>query len=147
MKKSLAFIVLVIAHLLTGCGGGDEESAAPTYTISGGVSGLEGSGLVLQNNAGDNLGISSNGRFTFATPLADKSRYSVTVLTQPASPNQICDATNGEGIIGGTNVIETSTNADVYPILIFARDAYGIVPLKGKSSIVPMMLICGQTQA
>ena len=32
------------------------------------------------------------------------------------------------------------TNADVYPILYFARDAYGIVPLKGKSSMTPMVV-------
>ena len=32
------------------------------------------------------------------------------------------------------------TNADVYPILYFARDAFGIVPLKGKSSLTPMVV-------
>lgn len=29
---------------------------------------------------------------------------------------------------------------DVYPILYFARDAFGIVPLKGKSSMTPMVV-------
>jgi N4-gp56 family major capsid protein len=33
-----------------------------------------------------------------------------------------------------------ATNADVYPVLIFARDAFGIVPLKGKSSMTPMVV-------
>jgi len=46
----------------------------------------------------------------------------------------------GGGASGGSNVIETSSVADVYPILIFAKDAYGIVPLKGKNSIVPMIV-------
>lgn len=32
------------------------------------------------------------------------------------------------------------TNADVYPILYLARDAYGIVPLKGKDSLTPMVV-------
>lgn len=32
------------------------------------------------------------------------------------------------------------TNWDVYPILYLARDAFGIVPLKGKSSITPMVV-------
>lgn len=32
------------------------------------------------------------------------------------------------------------TYADVYPILIFGRDAFGIVPLKGKSSMTPMVV-------
>ncbi len=31
-------------------------------------------------------------------------------------------------------------NIDVYPVLYFARDAYGIVPLKGHSSMTPMVV-------
>lgn len=34
----------------------------------------------------------------------------------------------------------TGTNADVYPVLYFARDAFGIVPLKGKSAMTPMVV-------
>lgn len=34
----------------------------------------------------------------------------------------------------------TGGNADVYPILYFARDAFGIVPLKGESSMTPMVV-------
>jgi N4-gp56 family major capsid protein len=34
----------------------------------------------------------------------------------------------------------TGANADVYPILYIARDAYGIVPLRGKDSITPMVV-------
>jgi len=46
----------------------------------------------------------------------------------------------GGGAASGTNVIETSSAADVYPILYLARDAYGLCPLKGKDSIVPMVV-------
>lgn len=46
----------------------------------------------------------------------------------------------GGGAASGTNVIETSSAADVYPILFLARDAYGLVPLKGKDSITPMVV-------
>lgn len=45
----------------------------------------------------------------------------------------------GGGAASGTNVIETSSKADVYPILYFARDAYGLVPFKGKNSVTPMV--------
>ena len=38
-----------------------------------------------------------------------------------------------------TDPVNTSY-VDVYPILYFARDAYGIVPLKGKSSMAPMVV-------
>lgn len=34
----------------------------------------------------------------------------------------------------------SGTNADVYPILFLARDAYGIVPLNGKDSLTPMVV-------
>jgi N4-gp56 family major capsid protein len=34
----------------------------------------------------------------------------------------------------------TGDKVDVYPILIFARDAFGIVPLKGKTSMTPMVV-------
>lgn len=32
------------------------------------------------------------------------------------------------------------SNADVYPILYIGRDSYGLVPLKGQSSLVPMVV-------
>jgi N4-gp56 family major capsid protein len=42
---------------------------------------------------------------------------------------------------GGTTYRSTTgVNWDVYPILYLARDAFGIVPLKGKDSITPMVV-------
>jgi hypothetical protein len=76
----------------------------PTYTVGGTVSGLAGSGLVLQNNSGDDLSVTSDGGFTFATALADGTPYAVTVLTQPTSPNQTCSVTSGSGTLAGANV-------------------------------------------
>jgi N4-gp56 family major capsid protein len=46
------------------------------------------------------------------------------------------DAGGAKGAMRSTS----GTNADVYPILFFARDAFGIVPLKGKSSMTPMVV-------
>jgi hypothetical protein len=46
------------------------------------------------------------------------------------------DAGGAKGAIRSTG----GTNADVYPILFFGRDAFGIVPLKGKSSMTPMVV-------
>ncbi len=34
----------------------------------------------------------------------------------------------------------TGDKVDVYPVLIFGRDAFGIVPLKGKSAMTPMVV-------
>lgn len=76
----------------------------PTYTIGGTVSGLAGSGLVLQQDGGDNLAISANGNFTFATPLFDGRPYAVTVFAQPANPAQTCAVANAAGTVDGANV-------------------------------------------
>jgi N4-gp56 family major capsid protein len=40
----------------------------------------------------------------------------------------------------GTLRSTSGTKADVYPVLVFGRDAFGIVPLKGKSSMTPMVV-------
>ena len=46
----------------------------------------------------------------------------------------------GAGTTTGTDVIVTGTDADVYPILYFARDAYGLVPFKGKNAVSPVVV-------
>ena len=93
-------LTLSTALLLTACGGSSGGSTTPppkTYTIGGMVSGLSGTGLVLEDNGGNNLTISGNGSFTFTTPVPDDGSYNVTVLTQPSSPTQTCAVTNGSG--------------------------------------------------
>ena len=49
---------------------------------------------------------------------------------------QFPDAGGAKGLMLST----TGTLADVYPVLIVARDAYGIVPLKGADSLNVMMV-------
>jgi N-acetylneuraminic acid mutarotase len=69
-------------------------TCVPLFTIGGSISGLKGPGLVLQDNGGDNLAVSSSASsFTFPTPLASGSAYKITVLSQPAGQN--CVVTNG----------------------------------------------------
>ncbi len=75
------------------------------YTIGGSVSGLTGSGLILQNNSGDDLTVSApTTSFTFATSVIDGGSYAVTVLTQPFSPDQTCSVSSGSGTVSGANV-------------------------------------------
>ncbi len=50
--------------------------------------------------------------------------------------SQFPDAGGAKGLMLST----TGTLADVYPILFFATDAYGIVPLKGMKAITPMVV-------
>jgi large repetitive protein len=78
--------------------------ATGAFALRGTVSGLAGTGLVLQNNGGDDLAISANGKFSFPSPIASGATYSVTVKTQPTSPSQSCTVTNGTGTIGSADV-------------------------------------------
>ena len=61
----------------------------------------------------------------------EQVRYLSTTVFTPWA-----DAGGSKGALRST----TGTNADVYPVLIFGRDAFGIVPLKGKSSMTPMVV-------
>jgi hypothetical protein len=77
-------------------------------TIGGNVTGLAGTGLVLQNNGGDDLAITADGAYTFAASITDGSTYAVSVSTQPTSPTQTCTIANATGTVSA-NV----TNANV----------------------------------
>jgi hypothetical protein len=82
-----------------------------THTIGGTTSGLGGAGLVLQNNGTDNLSISANGSFTFATLVAEGAPYNITVLQQPSG--QTCVVTNNTGTMGVSDVTNISINCSV----------------------------------
>ncbi|TVQ34817.1 MAG: hypothetical protein EA370_10045 [Wenzhouxiangella sp.] len=84
-----------------------------TYTVGGTVSGLLGDGLVLQNNGDDDLAISADGSFTFATSLPDGSAYAVSVLTQPSGPEQLCSVSLGSGLIAGSNITGVQVNCQL----------------------------------
>ncbi|BAO44071.1 Kelch repeat-containing protein [Thiolapillus brandeum] len=76
-----------------------------SYLLGGTLTGLApGTSVVLQNNQGDNLSLSTNGSFVFDTDLVNGSDYAVTVLSQPASPKKICSVSSGDGTINGADV-------------------------------------------
>jgi hypothetical protein len=85
-------------------GSGGSGGNGSTYRISGEVSGLTGTGLVLQNNDGDDLSVSDSGDFEFATKLATGADYAVTVKTQPSNPTQNCTVNEGSGEVGSEDV-------------------------------------------
>ena len=72
-----------------------------TYSIGGTISGLSGT-VVLQNNGSDDLTITNNGSFTFATALGDGEIYDVTVLSNPAG--QICHIRDNQGTVMAANI-------------------------------------------
>jgi hypothetical protein len=118
------------AMLLAACSGGADGVTGSytdggnngSYTVGGTVSGLgAGNFLVLQNNGGDDLNVTANGAFSFATPVTDGAGYIVTVLTQPAG--QTCTVNNGTGIISGASpsniTVSCSTGSGTGSIAVY----------------------------
>lgn len=103
-------LVVTMVGGLTACG--ETEVAPPpppppptSFTVGGSVSGLTGSGLVLQLNGSTDLPVSANGNFRFPKPLAKGSAYAVIVKSSPSSPvKQTCTANQGSGTIAGAAV-------------------------------------------
>jgi hypothetical protein len=104
-----ALVLMVSLGAVAACGG---DGPAPTPTpvtpspvsVGGTVTGLRGSGLVLQNNGANDLAVvASDTAFQFSN-VAANSAYSVTVKTQPSTPTQACTVNNGAGTAGTTNV-------------------------------------------
>lgn len=88
------------------------QCSANAYTVGGTVSGLSGS-LVLQNNAGDDLAVTTNGSFTFSSSVADAAAFSVTISSQPNG--QSCSIANAAGTINGAAV----TNVNLTCVALF----------------------------
>jgi len=103
-------VILVSGGLLIaacsggGSSGGPPPPPPPTYTVGGSVSGLQGTGLVLQDNLGNDLPVASSGNFVFTAAIAGGGAYSVTVKTQPTNVWQTCTVTNGSGTVAAANI-------------------------------------------
>jgi hypothetical protein len=82
------------------------------YAIGGTVAGLQGSGLLLQDNGADDLLVGANGAFRFATPVQSGQAFTITVKTQPGSPAQTCAVSGGSGTVGQGDVASVSVNCD-----------------------------------
>jgi len=79
--------------------------------------------VVLRNNGGDDLTVSVNGSFTFATPLSAFASYAVTVFTQPAN-GQVCTVTNSSG--SGTVVANNIDTVRVSCATVFTTAGSGL---------------------
>ena len=69
------------------------------------MTGLVSSGLVLQNNAAEEVTIGSGATvFTFPT-VVERGVYSVSIKTQPnIGPLQVCSVANGDGNVAGASI-------------------------------------------
>jgi len=116
----------------TATGNVDIQIFAPRFTIGGSVRGLGTSqSVVLQNNGGSELTVSSNGGFTFTTQAASNSSYAVTVLTNP--PGSTCAVSNGSGTVMASAITDvvvtcgTSTLSVDYLIVAGGGGGGGLV--------------------
>jgi hypothetical protein len=124
MTQAVAVAIGIISAGLTGCGESEKAPPAPAapvipVTVGGTVSGLSGSGLVLQLNGANDLPVSANGNFKFPKTLAKGSSYSVSVKASPFAPvKQSCSVSQGSGIIANAPIhnVSVSCSTDSYAI-------------------------------
>ncbi|HSI04153.1 MAG TPA: hypothetical protein VLC93_06745, partial [Myxococcota bacterium] len=99
-----------VSSVLVVCDGG--------YTVSGTVTGLVGSGLVLSDDNGATVDISGNGSFAFLKTYADAAPYDISAMSSPIEPWQTCAVANGTGAIAAASVTDVAVTCTTnsYPI-------------------------------
>jgi uncharacterized delta-60 repeat protein len=104
----------------------DDRSVEPadSFTIGGTVTGLEGSGLVLEN-LGSELMVDADGAFEFPERLPDRIPYHVSVSHQPSEPDQVCTVGNGEGTISGADITDVAVACVTPPPLTGLDPEFG----------------------
>jgi hypothetical protein len=93
-----------VAGIVVSCGGGSgydgPAAAAPTYTVSGNITGNTVP-VTLKLNGGNDLPMAAPGTFAFTTGFTTNSPYNVQVV----DANDRCTVSpNGAGLMGATNI-------------------------------------------
>jgi hypothetical protein len=83
-----------------------------SYLVGGFIDGLVSDNFVtLSMNQGDEFLVATdNVNFVFNDSITDGTGYNVTVQSQPTSPNQTCEVTNGSNTLMGDDVIDIEVN-------------------------------------
>ena len=96
--------VVLTALIMTGChsgGGSSPVVVGLTDSLGGTLTGLVGSGLVLQDPVQLN-GPGANGSNVLFGSATINTSYDLSVETQPTNPSQTCVVANGTGTASGT---------------------------------------------
>lgn len=111
-------------------------SLIPTYTIGGNVTGLGSNSVVLQNNGSEQLTVSANGNYQFATALVEGAPYNVTILTQPSNYNcTITDGNSSSGTVASQNINTVAISCNVLPTGYYNN---GTVSVMADDNITPL---------
>jgi hypothetical protein len=111
-KYLSAAAALLCAAGLAACGGKGNGS----MNLGVQVIGLDRTGLVLQNNGGDDLSVAGTGNAYFATLLAPDASFNVTVKTQP--DGVVCTAANNTGKINIYTYLQTTVTCVPVPYIL-----------------------------
>lgn len=108
---------------LVACGGsGSTTAPAPPppppamYTVGGTISGVDsGQKVVLENNGGDDLTVSADGAFSFATKVASGGIYAVMAIVPLG---KTCSVTGGSGAVTANvnSVVVACVNSPTFSI-------------------------------
>jgi hypothetical protein len=91
--------------------------SAETLDLSGSVSGLaSGAQVVLENGGADALTVSTNGPFTFKTPIAYGGSYAVTVATQPSGATCTVSNATGAGVTANVTNVAVTCAAETFTV-------------------------------
>jgi len=98
-------VLVLVAATLAAC----NDKKTSTYSLSGLVSGLSGTGLVLQINS-STAPITANGPVTIESGFDPGTAYIITVKTQPTNPSQTCVVGNDAGTFGAGGISNVTIN-------------------------------------
>jgi hypothetical protein len=109
-----------------------------SFSIGGNVSGVVGTGLILENSSdSEQLPISpanGNQAFTFTKLVPTGTAYTISIFAQPTGPTQTCTVTSGTA--SGTATANVTNVAVVCPAVTFSVGGT-VVGLRGKTPTPP----------
>ncbi len=88
------------------------------YILSGSITGLSGSGLVLTLNGSNSISLPSGAsNFSFGKKLRSGENYTIGISDYPSTPLQACTLINSSGVISSENISNIQINClDGYKI-------------------------------
>jgi len=141
-------VFFLVPLALASCGGGGggggfsffpfpPPSTAAKYAVGGNVSGLQGSGLVLQLAGSADVTVAANGAFVFSEKLDKGASYAVSIKQQPSNPSQTCTVNNASGTIGDADVgnvaVVCATTSQKVSVAVTGLDAAGGLVLQNNA--------------